>query len=59
MENERIAKGVYIVGECADSRSLGRPQKRCIDIMKDCLKKRSLDVRQAREWCMVLYGGGL
>ena len=35
------------VGECA-----GRPWKRWIDIMKDCLKKRGLDVRQARRMCM-------
>ena len=27
MENDRIAKRVY-VGECAGSRSVGRPQKR-------------------------------
>ena len=46
-ENNRIAKKVYVV-EYADSHSVGRPQKRWIDIMKDCLKKRGLDVRQAR-----------
>ena len=32
--------------ECAGSRSVGRP--RWIDTVKDCLKKRGLDVRQAR-----------
>ena len=42
-----IAKRVY-VGEFADSRSVGRPRKREIDTMKDCMKKRGLDVRQAR-----------
>ena len=47
MENGRIAKRVY-VGECAGSRSVGRPRKRWIDIVKDCLKKRGLDVKQAR-----------
>ena len=36
------------VGECTSSHSLGRPRKRWIDIMKDCLRKRGLDVRQAR-----------
>ena len=46
-ENERIAKKVY-VGECAGSRSVGRPRKSWIDTVKDCLKKRGLDVRQAR-----------
>ena len=44
MENDRIAKRVY-VGECAGSRSVGRPRKRWIDTVKDCLKKRGLDVR--------------
>ena len=47
MENNRIAKRVYVV-ECACSRSVGRPRKRWIDAVKDCLKKRGLDVRQAR-----------
>ena len=47
MENDRIAKRVY-VGECDDSRSVGRPRKRWIDSMKDSLMKRGLDVRQAR-----------
>ena len=47
MENDRIAKRVY-VGECAGSRSVGRPRKRWIDTVKECLKKRRLDVRQAR-----------
>ena len=44
--DDRIAKRVY-VGECADSRSVGRPRKRWIDI-EVCFKKRGLDVRQAR-----------
>ena len=39
---ERIAKRVY-VGECA-----GRPLKRWLDTMKECLRKRGLDVRQTR-----------
>ena len=47
MEIDRIAKRVY-VGECAGSRPVGRPRKRWIDTMKDCSKKRGLDVRQAR-----------
>ena len=49
MENERIAKRVY-VGECAGSRSLGRPLKRWIDTMKDCLKKSGLNVGKQGEW---------
>ena len=35
----RIAKRVY-VGECASSCSEGRPRKRWIDTVKDCLRKR-------------------
>ena len=46
IENDRIAK-VY-VGECTGSRLVGRPRKRWIDTVKDYLKKRGLDVRQAR-----------
>ena len=46
MENDRIAK--VCVGEGAGSRSVGRPRKRWTDILKDCLKKRGSDVRQAR-----------
>ena len=42
-----IAKRVYI-GECVGSHSVGRLQKRWTDTLKECLKKRGLDVRQAR-----------
>ena len=44
MERDRITKRVY-VGECAGSHSVGRPQKRWNDTMKECLRKRGLDVR--------------
>ena len=47
MEKGRIAKRVY-VGECVGSHSVGRPKKRWIDTIKDCLKKRGLNVRQAK-----------
>ena len=50
MENNRIAKRVY-VRECSVSCSVGRLQKRWIDTVKECLKKRGLDIRQA--WKMV------
>ena len=46
MEN-KIAKRVY-VGESAGSRSVGIPRKRWIVTVKDRLKKRGLDVRQAK-----------
>ena len=48
MERDRIIKRVY-VGECAVNRSVGRPRKRWIDTVKECLRKRGLDVRQARK----------
>ena len=38
IENDRIARRVYI-GKCAGSCSVGRPRKRLIDTMNDCLKK--------------------
>ena len=47
MERDGIAKRIY-VGECAGSRSVGRPQKRWLDTVKERLKKRGLDVKQAR-----------
>ena len=47
MERDRIVKSVY-VGECAGSRLVGRERKRWTDTVKECLKKRALDVRQAR-----------
>ena len=34
--------------ECAGSRSVGRQWKRGSDTMNNCLRKRGLDVRQAR-----------
>ena len=46
MERDKIAKRVY-VGGCAGSRLVGRPWKRWIDTV-ECLRKRGLDVRQAR-----------
>ena len=47
------------------SRSVGRPSKRWMDTMKECLKKRGLDIGQARrmvqdksEWRGFVRGGG-
>ena len=45
MERDRIAKRVY-VGECVCSCLLGRLWKRWIDILKECLMKRGLDIKQ-------------
>ena len=53
MEKDRITKRVY-VGECASSHSVGRLRKRSIDNVKDCLRKRGLDVREARRMVGVL-----
>ena len=43
----RIAKRVY-VGVCAGSRSVGRPRKRWVDTAMEFLKKKGVNVRQAR-----------
>ena len=47
MENDRTTKRVY-VRECAGSRSVGRLRKRWINTVKECLRKRGFNVRQAR-----------
>ena len=48
VENDRIPKRIY-TGECAGSHSVGRPRKRLIGTVKNCLRKRGLDVRQVRK----------
>ena len=45
--NDRVTKKVY-VKECATSHSVGQPRKGWMDTVKDCLRKRGLDIRQAR-----------
>ena len=62
VKRDRISKRVY-VGECEGSYSGSRPWKRWIDTMKKYLRKRGLDVRQARrmvqdrnEWQRFLRG---
>ena len=53
MENDRIAKRVY-VGECASSRSVGRLRKRrWINTIKDCLRREDWMSGKQREWYMV------
>ena len=48
MENDRIAKRVY-VGECTSSCSVDKLRKKWIDSVKLCfLKNRGLDVSQAK-----------
>ena len=47
IEKKRVAKRVY-VGEYAGSHSVGRLRNKWIDTVEDCLRKRGLDVRQAR-----------
>ena len=47
MESDKIAKSVY-VGKIVGRRCDMRPRRRWNDTVKDCLKKRGLDIRQAR-----------
>ena len=59
IENDKIAESVY-VGKCGGSCSVGRLIKTWIDTVKDCLKEKGLEIRKAREWCIIgAYGGGL
>ena len=51
MENDRITKRVF-VGECAGSRSVGRPRKMWIDTVK----KVWMSDKQ-REWCIIKVRG--
>ena len=46
MEKDRIDR--VDAGECAVTRSVGKPRRRWIDSVKDALRKRYLDVRQTR-----------
>ena len=48
MENKRIVKRVH-VGECADSHSVFRLQKRWVDTMKDCLRKKRFGCQASKE----------
>ena len=48
MENDKIAKRVY-VGDCAGSRLIDRLQKRWIDTVKDCLKKKRFGCQANKE----------
>ena len=37
------------VGECAGSHSVGKPWKKCIDTLKDCLKKKGFGCRASKD----------
>ena len=47
MENYTIAKSFY-VGKYSGSQLMGRARRKWIDTLKNCLKKKGLDVRQAK-----------
>ena len=47
-ENEWMGKKVY-VGKFAGSPSVGWPQKRWINTMKDCLKKKKFECQSSEE----------
>ena len=52
MDNFTIANRVY-VAECASSCSVGRPQKRWTDTVKDWLMKRGLELFKQGEWDII------
>ena len=47
MGEERLVGRVYRAN-MEGNRGRGRPQRRWIDTVKDCLKKRGMDIREAR-----------
>ena len=55
MENDRALKTVY-VRVCAGNRSVGKPRERWVDTVKTCLRKRGLEVKQARRMVEVCEG---
>ena len=46
--SDSMAKRVY-VGECAGSRSMGRPRKRWTDTVKECLRKKRFGCQASKE----------
>ena len=54
IESDRIAKRVY-VGECAGSHLVSSSWKRWIDTVKECLRKRGMNVMQARRMVQDRY----
>ena len=55
MKNDRISKRAC-EGECAGSCLVGKLWKRWIDTVKKGLRKRGLDIRQARRMVVVCEG---
>ena len=55
MVHGRMAKRVC-VGECGGSRSVGRPRKRWIDTVNECLRKM---VQDRSEWRGFVRGEGV
>ena len=51
-------KGTGLLRVCAGSSSVGRPRKRWVDTVKDCLRKKGLDVRQARRMVLLRSAWG-
>ena len=47
--NSSSAMWRVYVGECAGSRSVSRPQKRWIDTVKECLRKKKFGCRASKE----------
>ena len=58
MESDSIAKRTY-VGVCAGNCSVGRPQKRWIDTVKDCLRKEVWISGKQGEGCWIGMNGAV
>ena len=43
------------VGDCAGNYSMGKPQKRWVDTVKECLRKKGLDVKQTKRMVQDRY----
>ena len=66
MDENRLVKRMYS-GECVGKKPVGRPKKRWIELVRDCLKERNVSMDEARrmvldrnEWrgfCKGVSGG--
>ena len=55
-ERDRIANKIFVV-ECVGSSSVGRPRKRGINTVKECLRKRCFMSGKEGEWSTIGVNG--